>query len=57
MICQLGGEKDYGDKREQRTEQIGEVGDEVQVIIEYNSRKRNFRTQKLVNLLVDIENH
>ena len=42
VLCQLGGEKDYGDEYEQRTEQIGEVGDEVHVVFKDDLVPRSF---------------
>lgn len=55
IVCQLRGEEDDGDESEQRAEQIGEIGDEVHVIVEDDRFQRHVRAQELVDLLVDVE--
>lgn len=42
VFCQLGSKEDNSDKDKQGAEQIGEVRDEVHVIIKYNRFQRSF---------------
>ena len=49
---QFRGEENDGDEDKERTEQIGEVGDEVQVVVEDDLLRRHIALRKLVNLLV-----
>ena len=57
VLRQFGSKEDYGDKHEQRTEQVGKVGDEVQIIIKDNSIPRRFMRHETVHLLVEVEHH
>ena len=57
VLRQFGSKEDYGDKHKQRTEQIGKIGDEVQVIIKHNRIPRRFMRHETVHLLVEVEHH
>ena len=59
MISELDAsfdvKKNHGNEHEQRTEQVGEVGHEVGVIVEYDGLERCMVLRKLREVLVDIE--
>ena len=55
VACQFGGEEDYGDEYEQRTEQVGEVGYEIGVVVEHNGAQRCMIGCELCQVLVDVE--
>lgn len=55
ILRQFGSKEDDRDKHEQRTEQIGKVGDEVQVIVKDNGTPRRFVRHEAVHLLVEVE--
>ena len=56
-IRQFGGEEDHGDKGEERAEQVGVIGDEVEIIIHDDRLQGHVGIEKLVDLLVDVEHH
>lgn len=49
-------EVDHRDEHEQRREQVGEVGDEVEVVVEYDLAERRLALDEVVDLFRDIEN-
>lgn len=55
VFCQLGSKEDNSDKDKQGAEQIGEVGDEVHVIIKYNRFQRSFVIDEPVYIFVHIK--
>ena len=55
VLGQLGGEEDDGDEDEQRAEQVGEVGDEVEVVVEHDGLPGGIVLRKAVHLLVEVE--
>ena len=57
VVGQFGREEDNGYKNKQRTEQIGEVGNEVQVIGEHDFLPRCMTRCKLVDAFVVIEHN
>ena len=57
VLGQLRGEEDDGDEHEQRAEQVGKVGDEVQVVVEDNGIPRRVVGHELVLPLVEVEHH
>ena len=57
VLGQLRGEEDDGNEHEQRAEQVGEVGDEVHVVVEDDGAPRRFVRHELVLLLVEVEHH
>ena len=56
IFCQLGGEENDGNEHEQRAEQVGKIGDEVQVIVEDDGIPGSVVRHELVLLLVEVEN-
>ena len=57
VLGQFGREEDDGDEYEQGAEEIGEVGDEVHVIVEDNGAPGSVVRHELVLLLVEVEHH
>ena len=57
VFRQLRGEENNGDKHKQRAEQVGVVGDEVQIIIEGNSLERRFVLDKVINVFIDVKHN
>ena len=57
VLGQLRGEENDGDEHEQRAEQVGEVGDEVHVVVEDNGAPGRVVRHELVLLLVEVEHH
>ncbi len=57
IVRQLRGEENDGDEHEERTEEVGEVGHEVDVVIEDDFLHGRVALRQLVNLLVEVENH
>ena len=57
ILGQLGGEEDDGYEDEQGAEQVGEVGDEVQVVVEDDGAPRRIVGHELVLLLVEVEHY
>ena len=51
------GEKDDGNEDEQRAEKVGEVGDEVEVVVEDDALPRSIIGHELVDVLVVVEHH
>ena len=51
------GEKDDSYKDEQRAKQIGEVGDEVDIIVEHDSLQRRVILGELRQILINIEHN
>ena len=57
ILRQLRGEEDDGNEDEQRAEQVGEVGDEVQVVVEDDGVPRGIVRHEAVLPLVEVEHH
>ena len=55
VACKLRREEDHGDEDEERREQIGEVGDEVRVVVEHNGFQRCVILRELCQVLVHVE--
>ena len=51
----LRGEEDYGNEDKQRAEEVGEVGHEVQIVVEYYGFERCLILCELCQVLIDIE--
>ena len=56
-VCHLRGEEDDADEDEECAEEVGVVGDEVEVIIHYNRPPWCLRLSEAVDVLVEIEHH
>ena len=54
MISEFSANRD---EHEQRTEQVGEVRDEVQVVVEDDGVPRGVMRHELVLFLVEVEHH
>ena len=57
VVGQLGGEEDHRDEYEQRAEEVGEVGDEVEVVVKDDRLPRGIVGHELVDVLVVVEHH
>lgn len=57
VSCHLRSKEDDRDEYEQCTEEIGKVGDEVEIIIKHNSMQRGMVLRKLCQILIDIKDN
>ena len=57
VLCQLGGKENNSNENEQRTEQIGEIGDKVHVVFKDDLIPGSFMLHQFVHLFVEIEYH
>ena len=57
ILCQFGGEEYHRDEHEQRTEQVGKIGDEVGVVLENDTFPRGMVGRKLIDILIEVEHH
>ena len=51
-----GSKEDDGNKGEQVTEKVNEVGDKVEIVIKNNGTQRGIKFQEIINFFRDIEN-
>ena len=57
ILSQFRSEENYRNEHEQRTEQIGKIGDEVHVIIKYDRLYRRIVIDELVYVFIDVEDN
>jgi len=57
VLGQLGGEEDDGNEDKECTEEIGKVGDEVEVIVKHDGLHGGVVLHELVNLFVEVEHY
>ena len=57
IVGQFRGKENDGDEDEQRTEEVGKIGNEIDVVVENDLLHRGVATRELVDLLVEVENH
>ena len=57
VICQFGCKEDNGYEYKERTEEVGEIGNEVEVVIEDNLLHTDMALRELVNTLVEVKDN
>ena len=55
ILCQFGGEKDDGNEDKQGTEEVGIIGYEIQVVIEYDCFQRCLVVDEVIDIFIDIK--
>ena len=57
VFCQFGGKENHRDKDKQRTEKIGKIGNEIEVVIKDDSTPGCIVLHETVHALIEVKHH